>query len=128
MKASASGLIEVRQGCIMYPWLFNVYMEAEMKEVKMGMGKRGVRFQEYGGECRLLSLFYVDDVILCGQLKDLKAMVRCFVEVCRRGLKVHAGKSKVMAFDGNEGVEYEVAWTGYNWSMSQNLYIRDIFE
>ena len=33
----------VRQGCIMYPWLFNVYMDLVMKEVKMGMGRRGVR-------------------------------------------------------------------------------------
>ena len=33
----------VRQGCIMPHCLFNVYMDAMMKEVKMGMGKRGVR-------------------------------------------------------------------------------------
>ena len=32
----------VRQGCIMFPWLFNVYMDEVMKDVKMGMGKRGV--------------------------------------------------------------------------------------
>ena len=31
----------VRQGCIMSPWLFNVYMDALMKEMKMGMGRRG---------------------------------------------------------------------------------------
>ena len=30
----------VRQGCIMSPWLFNIYMDAVMKEVKMGMGRR----------------------------------------------------------------------------------------
>ena len=29
----------VRQGCIMSPWLFNVYMDAVMKE-KMGMGRK----------------------------------------------------------------------------------------
>ena len=28
-------------GCIMSPWLFNVYMDGVMKEVKMGMGRRG---------------------------------------------------------------------------------------
>ena len=38
----------VRQLCIMSPWLFNVYMDTVMKEVKMGMGKRGVRFQGEG--------------------------------------------------------------------------------
>ena len=30
----------VRQGCIMFPWLFNVYIDAVMKEVKMGIGRR----------------------------------------------------------------------------------------
>ena len=30
---------------IMSGWLFNVYIDAVM-EVKMGMGRRGVRFQE----------------------------------------------------------------------------------
>ena len=30
----------------MSPWLFNVYMDAVMKEVKMGMGRMGVTFLE----------------------------------------------------------------------------------
>ena len=30
----------VRQGCIMSPWLFNVYMDKVMKEVKMKMERR----------------------------------------------------------------------------------------
>ena len=29
------------------------------------------------------------------------------VEVCRRGLKVNAGKSKVMVLNGEEGLECE---------------------
>ena len=40
----------VRQRCITSPWLFNVYMDAVMKEVKMRMGRRGVRFLEKGRE------------------------------------------------------------------------------
>ena len=31
----------VRQSCIMPPWLFNIYMNAVMEKVKMGMGRRG---------------------------------------------------------------------------------------
>ena len=50
----------------MSPWLFNVYMDAVMKEVEMGMVRRGVRFQEEGRECRLSGLLYTDDLVLCG--------------------------------------------------------------
>ena len=50
----------------MSPWFFNVYMDAVMKEVKMGMGRRGVRFHEDGREGRLPGLFYADDLVLCG--------------------------------------------------------------
>ena len=54
--------IGVRQGCIMSTWIFYVYMDAVMKEVKMGMGMRGVRFLEDGREWRLSGLLYVDDL------------------------------------------------------------------
>ena len=62
------------------------------------MGKRRVRFQEEGREWRFPGLLYADDLISCGESeKDLKVMVGRFVEVCRRrGLKVNAGKNKVM--------------------------------
>ena len=38
----------VRQGCIMSSWLFNVYMDGVIKEVKMDMERRGMRFLEEG--------------------------------------------------------------------------------
>ena len=31
----------VRHGCIISPWLFNIYMDGVMKEAKMGDGKEG---------------------------------------------------------------------------------------
>ena len=40
----------VRQWCIMSPWLFNVYLDGVMIEVKMGMKRRRVRFLEDGRE------------------------------------------------------------------------------
>ena len=36
----------VRQGCIMFPWLFNLYMDGVMKEVKIGTGRKGLSFLE----------------------------------------------------------------------------------
>ena len=53
----------VRRGCITLSWLFNVYMDAVMKEVKMGMGWTGVRFPEEGKEWILSNLSYVDDLV-----------------------------------------------------------------
>ena len=62
----------------MSPWLFNVYMDAVMKEVKMGIGRRGVRFLEDGREWILPDLLYVDYLFLCGVSEEnLRVMVRC---------------------------------------------------
>ena len=86
----------VRQGCIMSPWVFNVYMDRVMKEVKMGMGRRGVSFLGDGREWRLHGLLYTDDLVLCGESEEhLRVMVGRFAEVCRRrGLKDNSVKSK----------------------------------
>ena len=65
----------VRPGCIMSPWLFNVYMDGVVKEVKMGMGRRVVGFLEDGRECRLPGFLYADDLVLCGESEeDLRVM------------------------------------------------------
>ena len=42
-----------RHGCIMSHWVFNVYMGAVIKEVKIWMRRREGRFQEEGREGRL---------------------------------------------------------------------------
>ena len=79
-------------------------MNAFMKEVKMGRGRRGMKLLDKGREWRLLGLMYADDLVLCGESEDdLRAMVRRFVVVCRRrGLEVSAGKSKVMGMNGEK--------------------------
>ena len=55
-------------------------------------------------------LLYADDLVLCGESQeDLRTMVGRFVEVCRRrGVKVNAGKSKVIVLNGEESLECEV--------------------
>ena len=57
---------------------------------------------------------YADDLVLCGEFEeDLKTMVGCFVEVCRRrDLKVNAGKNELMVLNGEEGLEWEVCVDG----------------
>ena len=48
---------EERQGCIMSPWLFNVYMDTVMKEVKVGMGRREAN-RDYLSSCMQMTWFY----------------------------------------------------------------------
>ena len=86
-----------------------------MKELKIGVGRRGVRFQEEGREWRLPGLLYADDLVLCGESEeDLRAIVGRFIEVCRRrGLKVNEGKSKIMLLGGEEWLECEVCVNEY---------------
>ena len=109
----------------MSPWFFNLYMDTVMKEVKMGMGRRGVRFQKEGREWRLPGLLYADDLVLCGESEeDLRVMVGRFFEVCRRsGLKVNEGKNKVMVLVGEEGLECEVCVDGIRLDVSECKYL-----
>ena len=94
----------VRQECIVSLWLFNVYMDGVMKEVKVEMGRKGARFLEDEREWRSPGL-----LVLCGESEEeMRAMVERFAEVCRRGLKVNAGKRKMIAMNGEEGLECEV--------------------
>ena len=55
-----------------------------MKEMRVGMGRMGLRFLEERREWRLLGLLYADDLVLCGESKEkLKVMVgrlRCVGE------------------------------------------------
>ena len=61
----------VKHGCIMSPWLFNLYMDGVMKKMKMGMGKRGV--SEWRGGTRV----HVDGVRLeyVSEFKYLKCVL-----------------------------------------------------
>ena len=109
----------------MFLWLFNVYMDTVMKELKMGMGRMVLRFQEEGREWRLPCLLYADELVLCSESEeDLREMEGHFFEVCKRSMKVNTGKSKMMVLGGEEGLESKVC---IDKSMSQNLNTWDVF-
>src|SRR5678816_3376513 len=88
----------VRLGCVMSPWLFNLYMDGVMKEFEVRMAGNGVRMMENGEEWRVPYLLYEDDLDLCGESEEsLRGLVESFGRVCKRkGLKVNVDKSKVM--------------------------------
>ena len=69
-----------------------------------------MRFLEEVGEWRLDDVLYVDLLVLVGKLEqDLKLMVECFVEICKRCLKVNVDKSEMIVLDGEEGLECEIS-------------------
>ena len=73
-------------------------------------------------------LLYADDLVLCGESEeDLRSMVECFVEVCRKGLIFIAGKIKVMVLGGEEGLGCAVGVDVIRLEMSRNLNTWDVF-
>ena len=88
----------VRQGCVMSPWLFNLYMDGVMKEMLGGMDGEGVRMVVNRREWSVPCLLYADDLVLCSESEEgLRKLVERFGRVCkRRGLTVNTDKSKVM--------------------------------
>ena len=91
--------VGLRQGCVMSPWLFNVYMDGVVREVKMRTLGRGLGMKEQNGhEWEVSQLLFADDTALvAGTEEKLQRLVDEFGVVCkRRKLKVNVGKSKVM--------------------------------
>ena len=107
----------VRQGCVMSPWLFNLYMDGVMKELMIGVGGEGMRVVKNGREWRVPCLLYADDLVLCGESEEsLRKMVECFGRVCkRRGLKVNGEKSKVMVVS-RRMYSLELCWMARIWN------------
>ena len=90
----------LRQGCVMSPSLFNVYMDAMMRKVTEGEAG-GVMV----GEERVVDLDFADDVALIADTwLVLVAMVMRMEQVTQRfGINISAKKSEVMYIGRGEG-------------------------
>ena len=91
--------VGLRQGCVMSPWLFNLYIDGVVREVYTKVLGRGLELIEDGERMWELSqLLYADDaVFVADSEKKLQRLVTEFGRVCeRRKLKVNIDKSKVM--------------------------------
>ena len=97
--------VGLRQGCVMSPWLFNLFMDAVMKEVREKAGDVGVTLQNErrNVEWKVDWLMFADDTVLLGDSKEkLERLVQEFVRVCqRRKLLVNETESKVMKIGKN---------------------------
>ena len=90
--------VGLRQGCVMSPWLFYVYMDGVVREVNVRVfGKRLELLSENGDRFEINQLLFEDDTALVADSEEKCRLVSEFSTVCeRRKLKVNVGKSKVM--------------------------------
>ena len=86
---------------MMSPWLFNVYMDGVVREVKAEMLKNGVKLRMNGREWEIGLLLFADDTALVADSSEkLRRIIESFARVCtRRKLKVNVGKSKVVMYE-----------------------------
>ena len=90
--------VGLRQGCVMSPWLFNVYMDGVVREVNARVLGKGLEMMSVnGGRFEINQLLFADDTALVADSEEkLCRLVSEYGRVERRKLKVNVGKSKVM--------------------------------
>merc|ERR1712002_206763 len=97
--------VGLRQGCVMSPWLFNIFMDGVMREVREKAGDVGACMQDVRSkrEWKVEWLMFADDTVLVSDSeRKLQRLVKEFGSVCkRRKLAVNVGKSKVMRIEKN---------------------------
>ena len=97
--------VGLKQGCVMSPWLFNLFMDAAMKEVRKKAGDVGVTLwtERRNIERKVDWLMFAKDTVLLGDNEEkLERLVQEFGSVCRRRkLTVNETKSKIMKIGKN---------------------------
>ena len=97
--------VGLRQGCVMLPWLFNLYIDGVVREVNARVLGRGLKLVDGNDiEWELNQFLFEDDtVVVADSERKLCQLVTEFGRVCeRRKLRVIVGKSKVMRCTRNE--------------------------
>lgn len=90
--------VGLRQGCVMSPWLFNVFMDGVVREVNAS-GRGGLNLlDEVGNEWNVSQLLFADDTALVAESEEkLQELCEEFGRVCaRRKLRINVSKSKVI--------------------------------
>ena len=97
--------VGLRQCCVMFPWLFNVYMDGVVREVKVRvLGKVLDLLNANGGRFEINQLVSADDTALVADSeKKLCRLVSEFGRVCERKLRFNVGKSEATRCYGMGG-------------------------
>ena len=93
--------VRLRQGCVMSPWMFNVYVDALLRKVNVwGVGKGLELLSANGGRFEVNQLLFADDT---AQVTDFEEKLCRLVSVCgriceRRKLRVNVGNNLKQVF------------------------------
>ena len=89
----------VRQGCVMLPWLFNVFMDGIMRET-MEKLQGGVQLTTTNVQL----ILFADDIVMVTEKKeDMQTNLGEMKKVMDKwGMKMHLGKTKVMMVSRTE--------------------------
>ncbi len=77
--------VGLRQGCVMPPWLFNIYMDGVMREMKDKVGDVGVRMYTEGRKWVLNSILFSDDMCSLQKMKVTYKIWSVFLVVYVKG-------------------------------------------
>ena len=84
--------VGLRQGCVMSPWLFNVYLDGVVRDVNVRVLGKGLKLlNANGGRFEINQLLFADDTVPVADSEDqFVGMVSEFGRVCeRRKLRVN---------------------------------------
>ena len=72
--------VGLRQGCVLSPWLFNVYMDGVVREVNVRVLARGLELlSANGGRFHINQLLFADDTALLANSEEkLRGLVNEF--------------------------------------------------
>jgi hypothetical protein len=109
-KAGEEVIVDLgwRQGYMMSLWLFNIFIDGVMREVKAGVMERVVALMsDSGGEWKVKQILYADDRALIEDTEfKLQKLVSEFGRVSERSkLSVNVEKNKVMRVTRRENVD-----------------------
>ena len=88
------GLDLVRQGCILSPWLFNLYAEYIMRNAGLDEAEVGIKIAGRN----INNLRYGDDTTLMAEREEELKSLLMKEESNKLGLKLNIQKTKIMAY------------------------------